>query len=970
MPLSSGTTDVTAEPPAALSLHVDWGYYRLILNDPKTEAATSVRFMAGWIATTDAADTPDKVDVTVEKANVSPGDRVRVRIQGPFAGKAEVTVAGDRIFETHSISVPKEGTTVEVRASQDWGAGAYVLVSMYRPLTAGRARDPVRAVGLAWLGIDATPRTLSIAINAPERVIPRQTVDVPIRVKGAVGGETYLTLAAVDEGILQLTRFATPDPVGFLFGKGRLGIEIRDDYGRLLDGSADAGPIREGGDEGIGGQGLPVVSTRTVALFSGPVALDRDGAAHIKLDIPDFEGQVRLMAVAYNHEAVGQAESKLIVRDPVVADLAVPRFLAPNDTARLAVLLDNTDGAPGQYHLAVSADGAAKVTVDHSLDYTLAAGERKQDAITIAGTDEGVATIRADLTGPGAYKVHREWQLAVRASHYPITIEQTASQAAGQEFRIDPQILKAFIPGSVTVSLGYSGVAGIDVPSLLQSLYRYPYGCTEQLASSAFPLIYFDDPGLLGRVPKDEGLKKRVQRAVDTILDRQDAAGQFGLWRAGDAEASPWLNVYALDFLMNAKEAGFSVPDAAIQRSYVWLQRAIKQIDQDNRGYYSEAPDATRAYAEYLLARGGRADIGEIRRLHDAAAGASHIDPQASLVRWRAGGDDQLAQPLSLGQLAGALTLMGDRARGHQSFAMAIAALDRPASYPRWWFDFSYYSKTRDLAGLIAVAAEIGDDHVATVLLDRFRALDLSVDRLNTQEKAWLLVAAHALNKDTRGRALAVNGKDVPSLRLPAEFAPTASEIEAGYSVRNRGERDIWRTLVVQGSPRTAPSAMEAGYSLTKEFFGLDGKPIDPAHLRQNDRVIVSLRGRSEDSNGRRTVLVDLLPAGWEIEAPIAKDTDYAFLGPLSDAQVQEARDDRFVAAFDLGEGLEPRRPWDYAQQNDEEPHLPINEFHLAFLARVVTPGSFELPEAVVEDMYRPGLMARTSADRTVAEPR
>ena len=472
------------------------------------------------------------------------------------------------------------------------------------------------------------------------------------------------------------------------------------------------------------------------------------------------------------------------------------------------------------------------------------------------------------------------------------------------------------------------------------------------------------------QTPRRRIAARNSSRTQQSLTGKQfvHAAGQFGLWRAGDGEASPWLNVYAIDFLMHAKDAGFAVPDAAMQRSYAWLRQAIRQIDQDNRGYYREAPDATRAYAEFVLARAGRADLGEIRRLHDAVAEASRLSPQQTLIRWRNGGEEALAEPLSLGQLAGALSLMGDRARARDAFGMAVAALDMPR-YPRWWFDFDYYSGARDLAGLIAVAAEIGDEQTAAALVDRFRGLSLSADRLNTQEKAWLLAAAHVLSQDTRGRALAVNGREVAGLKLPAGFAPSIAEIAAGYTIRNQGSGDLWRTLTIHGSPKAAPSAMQAGYTLTKEYFDLDGKPVDPAHLRQNDRLIVSLRGRSEDSDAHRTVLVDLLPAGWEIEAPIVKDTDYGFLGPLSRVRVREARDDRFVAAFDLGEGLEPGR-WPYIiERNDANPHLESDEFHLAYLVRVVTPGSFDLPEAVVEDMYRPGVMARTDAARIVVDP-
>jgi alpha-2-macroglobulin len=981
--LASGEFDAPAGGPAVLAQPVQWGYYRLVVDDPATHAASSVRFQAGWMATADAADTPDRVEVTVEKPVLAPGETTRLHIRGPFAGKAQVAIAADRVFATRQLAVAKDGTDIEVTASQDWGAGAYVLVSLYRPLVDGRARDhePVRAVGLAWLAIDPKPRSLSVSLGAPERAVPRHGIVVPIKIEGALGrSPTFVTLAAVDEGVLQLTRFAAPDPAQFLFGKRRLGVALRDDYGRLLDGSATRGEIRQGGDApaakgaAIGGEGLAVVSTRTVALFSGPVRADTDGSAQITLDLPDFEGRLRLMAVAYNHDAVGRGEAQMTVRDPIVAELALPRFLAPGDNAKLALLLHNAEGAPGDYHVALSAGSAVAVGAGRALDVALSAGERRLERIDIAGLDEGVGTIGADLSGPGGYRLHREWQIAVRAPQYPITLEDSAAQGPGEAFSIDARKLKHFVPGSVTVSLGYSAFAGIDVPSLLQSLYRYPYGCTEQLTASAFPLLYFDNPGLLGRLPPDRGVKDRVQQAIDTILDRQDASGRFGLWQPGDGEASPWLNVHAVDFLMHAKGAGFAVPDAALQRSYAWLTQAMRRIGEDNRGIYAHAPDTTRAYAAYVLARAGRADIGELRRLHDTAlwaTAAGQIAPGS--VHWRgAQGIDSLALPLSLGQLAGGLLLVGDHARAHSAFALALANLD-VSDYPRWWFDDAYYTPTRDLAGLIAVAAETGDTAGATLLLDRFHALSLSAEKLTTQEKAWILAAVHALNKDTRGHALAVNGEERPALKLPAAFAPSRAEIEAGYRVVNSGDTVLWRTLVIAGAPREAPSAMEQGYALDKDYFRLDGTPLDPARLVQNDRIIVSLTGHALDSAGHRTVLVDMLPAGWEIETIIARAEEYAFLGPLSQTRFAEARDDRFVAAFDLGDGLDGdgrRWAWRYRERNDGERQLEADAFHLAYVARVVTPGHFALPAAVVEDMYRPGVMARTGAQETTADPR
>jgi uncharacterized protein YfaS (alpha-2-macroglobulin family) len=212
-----------------------------------------------------------------------------------------------------------------------------------------------------------------------------------------------------------------------------------------------------------------------------------------------------------------------------------------------------------------------------------------------------------------------------------------------------------------------------------------------------------------------------------------------------------------------------------------------------------------------------------------------------------------------------------------------------------------------------------------------------------------------------------LNGKPLAGLSLPASLSPSPAQIAAGYDIKNTGDHAIWRTFTITGAPAKALPAVSQGYTLQKTYFHLDGSPLNPANLRQNDRFIVSLSGQVNDDKDHRTVLVDLLPAGWEIEAPITDDSnDYGFLGPLSTTSVEEARDDRFVAAFDLGSGW----PDSSDSQDDSQPHLDPGNFQLAYLVRVVTPGSFTLPEAVVNDMYRPALMARTEAAHTTATPR
>lgn len=969
----------------------DWGTYRLIVADQKTGAATSVRFNIGWNTAGGSASTPDKAEVSLDKALAAPGDVVKLHIKGPFAGKAQIVIANDRIFSTKFVDVPKGGLTLPITVDGDWGAGAYAVVTMYRPLAgktdSGGPTPPVRALGLAWIGIDPSAHKLAVSVEAPDKITPRQTITVPVKIGGvAAGARPFVTLSGVDEGILQLTGFTTPDPLSYLYGKLALGMDIRDDYGHLLDGSADAGAIHNGGDAGIGGAGLPVESTKVVSLFSGRVQVGADGVARIPVQVPDFEGQLRFMAVAYDDTQVGSAASDTIVRDPVIEDVSLPRFMAPGDSAQLAVSLHNTDGASGAYHLALKISGPASLNIGHKLDYQLAAGQRVQDAVTLDAKSIGIITLDAVLTGPGGYHVERTWQMAVRSPHYPTTQQSVAEQQPGETYKADQQIPAQFLPGSAAVNISYAGYKGIDVTSLLQSLWLYPFGCTEQLSSTSFPLLYYNETALLGRIgddddgfqdTTDEGVHARVQQAIDTILDRQDETGEFGLWRVGDGEASPWLNAYALDFLLHAKAVGYDVPDDAVNRAYSHMHSIVSSVESGQQGGdNSDGADSSvnaEVYAEYLLTQAGQGDAAILRRLHDnsvvvqdsGAGGTQH-------VYWlpNSTDDTNLASPLALAQLSAALDLIGDSARASDTMKLAIMNIG-VSDYPSWWWEDGYYSATRDIAGMIAIAGQEGDVSLAGTLLDRLNALDVKSYDMNTQEKAWLLAAAASLDKQAKTIDLTVDGKQMQNLKLPANFTPTARQLTAGYGIRNDGQKPVWRTVTITGAPATAPPASANGFTLDVAYYTLDGKMLDPSHLRQNDRFIVSLSGQSTDDEDHRAVLVDMLPAGWEIETPIRDDgTDYSFLGALSKTSVMEARDDRFVAAFNLGDGWQDGPTFN--EQNDDNSPAPLSsdQFAVAFIVRVVTPGHFILPEAVVSDMYQPALMASTDAGTTQADPR
>ncbi len=964
VPVTKGAVDVPAERPASLTKALDWGDYRLIVTDAQSGAATSIRFAVGWGGGDAAADVPDRLEVSTDRPVLAPGQTARLHLRGPFAGPAEVTVESNgQVLQTLRADLPAEGLTLPLTASDAWGAGVHVLATAYRPLLApSRPHDPVRAVGLTWIASDPAPRTLGVTLAGPSQITPRQNIKLPIHVTGA-SGAAFVTLAAVDEGILQLTRFVSPDPVGTLLGRTRLGLDMRDDYGRLLEGKAETGAPHEGGDGGaLGGEGLAVTTTRTVALFHGPVALDAHGDAVIDLDIPDFAGALRLMAVAYDHEAAGHAVGTLTVRDPVVADLALPRFLAPGDVAGIGISLNNVDGAAGDYHLALRVTGAIALNGVSGLDMHLDAGQRQETRVSLTGQSVGIGHVQAVLTGPDHLRVEHAWDIAVRSPHPALVVSQTEAQAPNAVYSFDPALLKPFTPGSVQVTIGYSALGGLDVPGLLQSLYTYPYGCTEQVAAAAFPLLYFDDARLLGKPAGDPAVRARVQTAIATIVDRQDAEGRFGLWRVGDGAASVWLNVFALDFLLHAREAGLSVPDAATARAAAWIEQQLRSNEIDTSGAYAEPAQPTRAYAAYVLARTSRTDPAGLRALSrdlqwEEKGGV--ITP--ARVTW---GGKALAPALALAQLAGAQSLMGDAAGSATSFRLALANLDGKKP-PDWWSHAYYWSRLRDTAGILAIAAETGHADAAAPLLERISRDHPDPERMSTQEKAWLLAAAHALNKQGGTRALAVDAAAPDSVPLPFALSPAADALARGLTVRNADTRPIFRTVTLRGAPVVAPPAMSQGFTLRRETFALNGDRLDDKRLRQTDRFIVVLSGRASGSAFRRAVVLDPLPAGLEIEAAILKDDTYPFIGQLSALRAHEQRDDRFIAAFETGS-----KAWFREVNDDVKLPLEETEFRVAYVVRAVTPGHYVRPETVVEDMYSPQVTARTAAAAIDIAPR
>nr|WP_319947503.1 alpha-2-macroglobulin family protein [uncultured Shimia sp.] len=902
---------------------VDWGRYELVVERIDGDyVASSTEFYAGWYAPADATDTPDTLELSLDKPDYRSGDTAQLRLVPRFSGTALVSVMSNRLISMQAVSVQEGENLIDLDVTDEWGAGAYVTASIIRPADTPSGHNPARALGLSYATVDPGSKQLAVRIDAPDKIAPNGALDVSIAVDGISAGETaHVTLAAVDVGILNLTGFSSPDPSNHYFGQRRLGMEIRDIYGRLIDGTnGNMGRLRSGGDAGNSARfQSPPPTEDLVAYFEGPITVGPNGTAQVQFDLPDFNGTVRLMAVAWSPTAVGQAEQKVVVRNPVVVTASVPRFLAPGDTSRLLLEIVHAEGPSGRMGLDVTATGLTLDLASVPSGITLGDKDTVRLSLPISAADVGDHSLRIALTTPDGKLLVKTLNLPVRSNDPETSTTQRITLAAGDTFTLDQNLFADLRSGTGSAVISSGALAQFDAPGLLQALDRYPYGCTEQITSGAMPLLYFDTiTSSLGLGDRDQ-VKTRIDQAISGVLARQASNGAFGLWRAESGDF--WLDAYVSDFLSRARAKGYFVPDLAFRISMDNLRNRVNYApDFDNGG-------EDIAYALMILAREGAAAMGDLRYYADVKA-------------------DHFATPLAAAQLGAALAFYGDQTRSDRLFRRAASLLEqRHQGAPDTLWRVDYGTDLRDTAAVLTLAVEAGTQSIdRTTLAAR---LGRGQHALSTQESAWSLMAAHALIDDTQDATITIDGiaVDGPLVRALADDVNVNPVL-----IQNTSATSTELTLTSVGVPDYPLERGGYGYEITRTYYTMQGTPISPDALHVGDRMVAVLRIDPFQKGGARLMVNDPLPAGLEIDNPNLLSSgdirEFDWL-ELTEATHSEFRSDRFLSAVD----------W-----HSDKP------FQLAYVVRAVSPGSFHHPAASVEDMYRPQYRANTAGARILVQ--
>ena len=960
-----------------VSVPVNWGRYRLEVDDPETGLSLRYRFYAGWNAqdAEDIGNRPDRVQLKLARAPLKPGDKAEITINPPHDGTAIVTVEGDRLLWTRRVDVTTKGSTIEIPMDESWARhDLYVTVTAFRPGSQGDRVTPARAVGLVHLPLARDDRKLKVAVTAPAKVLPEKRTSVKVRAEGLQGQAAHVTLSAVDVGILNITRYQTPDPADFFFGKHRYAPELLDMYGKLIEKmEGTVGKLAYGGDANMRDSRSLPRKVKLVDLFSGPVALNAQGEAEIPLDIPDFNGTLRLMAVVASPERFGSGQAEMVAAAPVVAELATPRFISPGDAATIALDVTNLSGAPQE--LQVKLEGADPVAVrDGVRSLSLKHQQRTTLRFAAEATDAyGLGRLRLVVTSASGLRIERESVLQVQP---PVPQERDIRRVkldpAGS-YRVDPAWLSKYYPASANVSLTVSNKPPLNINRLVKGLLDYPYGCLEQTTSAAYPHLFIDEAAAkaAGLEPRsrDERAQK-VDAAIGRLAGMQRASGGYTLW--GDGAYEAWLSAYVMGFLQDAREQGFTVPDKMVRDGQAWLLQQLQQAPNRfaalpkssqpdasgavNSREYELLRDSHKRFAElahvgYVLARDQKAPLAMLRYLHDQAR-------------------DRARSPLPLVHLAIALKLMGDENRAQvalddamkRGYGIRVANASSDWTY-EWLGDYGSHPRDLALAYALLVRHDLKHPRRENLLFDLANRLG-GRQYYSTQERMALFLAARAAGgqSDTEWTARLAVGEQMQAIssRTTEMRSLTAADIERGVTLTSQHGEALFVELELSGYPTQAPPYRADVIELKREWFELDGRAWSGRPLKVGDMLVVRLtakaRQRIEDG-----LIVDRIPAGFEVEnmnlsqGPRAEEF---VIGGVNVAQAmgdprikhREYRDDRYVAAARLEQGQ-------------------INVF---YMVRVVSPGRFVVPAPFAEDMYRPELrgVGLTANPVTITDPR
>jgi hypothetical protein len=940
-----------------------------------------------------------KMDVIPDRARYSVGDTATVLFASPFTNaEAWITVEREGLIEQRRMRLTSGSTTLRFPITEAYAPNAFVsiLVARGRSAQPGPVDDPGRpTIRVGYAELRVTPEVKRLAVTlTPERpeYRPGDSARVRVAVRDArdAGARSEVTLWAVDEGVLSLTGYTTPDPIDLIYQARGLGLRLASNMTTVAPQVPEGmkGTREPGGGGGAAGADILRSRFQTTAFFLGSVVTDAQGNATVTAKLPDNLTTFRLMAVAVTAgDRYGKGQSSLLVTRPLLARQALPRFVRPGDDFTAGAVINRRDGAAASVSVRAAATGVT-LRGDAERSATLAAGRGAEVRFPFRAsrTVGDSATFRFDVTGGGDADAVRV-TLPVRPDYHPRAhtlagvLRDTATVELALPAGIDPARSR------LSLNLGTSPLATIR--GIQQSLRVYPYYCTEQVLSTAVPILALYGAERQTGAAASEARRNEIARAVDILSRRQRVDGGIGYWSSSDW-TSVWLSSYAGIVLLDAREAGVAVDSAVLNRLAGYVAAELRGESKpvfSPVASYSDRPEMRlreRVAAVDFLSRLRRPEVASENELLRSAAMLT-LEDRARLA-------EVLARR---GQMAPARQLMS-ATWGQVRVEGRRAVVADTATSP-WYFQ----SVVRPIARILSATLAVEPEHalvgpLAETLAQQGRA-EGRAWMWNTQDYASAVSALAALERRRREqgeRTVRVRAGNRVILQgtTGAGAAGRDSTISLAGLVPNGGSAPVLRLSLDAGSgtgavyyyvtvsevPSSAPvTPDDKGIRVERWYERFEGgAPI----TRAAEGELVRVRLRVTVPATRQFVVVDdALPAGLEA-VDLSLRTASAMPGPGAGGAAaqgpveQEGREGEpqwGYGRWDSGWWS----PFDHREVRDDRVVYSANvlwpgTYTATYIARATTPGTFIRPPAHAEEMYNPAVHGRSDGGTFVVTPR
>ncbi|GGW25061.1 alpha-2-macroglobulin family protein [Arenibacter certesii] len=856
----------------------DWGRYLVRVEDPKGEhstAATVYMDWPGWAGKSRKSD-PSAATMLVfstDKDNYKVGESATVIFPSSEGGRALVTMEnGVEVLEAHWVATTQGETKFQIPIKEVHAPNVFINISLLQPHATTLNDNPIRLYGIVPITVENPATKLEPSIDMPKVLRPEEKVTV--KVKEKQGKAMTYSIAMVDEGLLDLTRFATPDPWKTFYAREALGVKSWDVYDDVV--GAFGGRIDQvfaiGGDgELAGAKNKKANRFEPMVVFMGPFSLKAGETKKHEINIPKYVGSVRTMVVAGNPEKVayGMAEETTPVRKPLMVLASLPRKITPGETVILPVTVFAMENKVKEVSLKLKPNPSFTVLGNAVQTVSFDKPDEKMAYFQLQVSDyNGVGKVVVEASGNGE-KASFEIEIDV-VNPNPISTQTEELVLAPNESHT-LELTTFGIEGSNTAQLEFSTLPAMNFNGRMEYLINYPHGCLEQITSGAFPQLFLADIFEINSTKK-----KQIQQNVEGVIKRTGAyqlpSGGFSYW-PGQHQADDWSSSFVGHFLLEAEKKGYVLP-IGFKASWIKYQQNMAKAWRGG----ANNSDLAQAYRLYTLAFSGQADIASMNRLRETAA----LSNEGKF------------------RLAATYALIGQAKVAEEIIRTANYNQDNKDSYYR-----TYGSVERNKAMALETYVLL-DDKSKSQELAKTLAQRLSEDQwMSTQSTAYSLLAMAKFAEMVGGKGIKASSqvnKKIAQIETEKTLGNIDLEINKGNNtlvMKNDGDNTLFVSLIKTGVLPVGEEKEISRNMVAKVIYkGRDGAVIDPSKLTQGTNFVAEVSLTNTKSKDLKNIaLSQIFPSGWEIV-----NTRFTDFGDFAENEVTytDLRDDRAYFYFDM----------------------------------------------------------------------